>query len=84
MCIRDRNDTIHVNAVVQGGPSEKIGLMAGDRIVTVDDSYKNGIFGLNVDLRNHDKAATNLILVYELLDAQGKVVATEELSLIHI
>ena len=33
-----QNDTIHVNAVVQGGPSEKIGLMAGDRIVTVDDS----------------------------------------------
>ena len=24
-----QNDTIHVNAVVQGGPSEKIGLMAG-------------------------------------------------------
>ena len=33
-----QNDTIHVNAVVQGGPSEKIGLMAGARIVTVDDS----------------------------------------------
>ena len=45
---------------------------------TLDDSYKNGIFGLNVDLRNHEKAATNLTLVYELLDAQGKVVATEE------
>ena len=29
-------------------------------------------------MRNHEKAATNLILVYELLDAQGKVVATEE------
>ncbi len=33
-----QDDTIHVNAVVAGGPSEKIGLMAGDRIVTVDDS----------------------------------------------
>ena len=33
-----QNDTIHVNAVIQGGPSEKVGLMAGDRIVTVDDS----------------------------------------------
>ena len=30
-----QNDTIHVNAVIQGGPSEKVGLMAGDRIVTV-------------------------------------------------
>lgn len=33
-----QNDTIHVNAVIPGGPSEKVGLMAGDRIVTVDDS----------------------------------------------
>ena len=33
-----QNDTIHVNAVIQGGPSEKVGLMAGDRIVNVDYS----------------------------------------------
>ena len=45
---------------------------------TLDDSYKNGIFSLNVDLRNHEKSATNLTLVYELLDAQGKVISTEE------
>lgn len=31
-------DTIHVNAVIQGGPSEKIGLMAGDRIVMINDT----------------------------------------------
>lgn len=33
-----QEDTIHVNSVIPGGPSEKVGLMAGDRIVTVDDS----------------------------------------------
>lgn len=33
-----QNDTIHVNSVIQGGPSEKVGLMAGDRIVEVDNS----------------------------------------------
>ena len=33
-----QNDTIHINAVIKGGPSEKVGLMAGDRIVEVDDS----------------------------------------------
>lgn len=33
-----QNDTIHVNSVIQGGPSEKVGLMAGDRIVSVDDT----------------------------------------------
>lgn len=32
------NDTITVVAVVPGGPSEKIGLMPGDRIVEVDDT----------------------------------------------
>lgn len=33
-----QNDTIHVNSVIQGGPSEKVGLMAGDRIITVNDT----------------------------------------------
>ena len=33
-----QEDTIHVNSVVSGGPAEKVGLMAGDRIVMVDDS----------------------------------------------
>ena len=33
-----QQDTIHVNNVVAGGPAEKVGVMAGDRIVTVDDS----------------------------------------------
>ncbi len=33
-----QQDTIHVNNVIAGGPSEKVGLMAGDRIVEVDDS----------------------------------------------
>lgn len=33
-----QNDTIHVVAVVSGGPSEGVGLLAGDRIVEVDDS----------------------------------------------
>ena len=33
-----QEDTIHVNDVVAGGPAEKVGVMAGDRIVRVDDS----------------------------------------------
>lgn len=33
-----QQDTIHVSSVIQGGPSEKVGMMAGDRIVEVDDS----------------------------------------------
>lgn len=32
------NDTINIVDVVSGGPSEGVGLLAGDKIVTVDDS----------------------------------------------
>jgi carboxyl-terminal processing protease len=37
------NDTIVVINTIQGGPSEKIGLLAGDRIVTIDDSTVAGV-----------------------------------------
>ena len=47
---------------------------------TLDDSYRNGIFELDVDVRNHQDKATNLTLVYELLNKQGEVVAKEEKS----
>lgn len=36
------NDTIGVVEVISGGPSEKVGLMAGDKIVTIDDSVATG------------------------------------------
>ena len=32
------NDSISVVEVIPGGPSEKVGVMAGDRIVTINDS----------------------------------------------
>ena len=36
------NDTIGVVEVIPGGPSEKVGLMAGDQIVMIDDSVAVG------------------------------------------
>ncbi|MCM1020737.1 MAG: S41 family peptidase [Muribaculum sp.] len=35
-------DTITVNEVIPGGPSEKVGIMPGDRIVTINDSVVAG------------------------------------------
>ncbi|WP_298450840.1 S41 family peptidase [uncultured Prevotella sp.] len=32
-----RNDTIHVQGVVKNGPAEQAGILAGDKIVSVDD-----------------------------------------------
>ncbi len=37
------NDTITVIEVISGGPAEKVGMMAGDRIVKVDDEIVAGI-----------------------------------------
>lgn len=37
-----QDDTVRVNSVIHGGPSEKVGLLAGDRIVTIDDSVFAG------------------------------------------
>ena len=37
-----QSDTIYISDVISGGPSEKVGLMAGDRIVTIDDSLYVG------------------------------------------
>ena len=37
-----QNDTITIVSVISGGPSEKVGLLAGDRIVQVNDSNFTG------------------------------------------
>lgn len=48
-------------------------------ISTLDDTYKDGIFKLAVDVRNHASADKNLLMSYELMEkASGKVVASGE------
>ncbi len=37
-----QDDTIRVNSVVRGGPSEKVGVLAGDKIILIDDSLYAG------------------------------------------
>ncbi|HDP55219.1 MAG TPA: S41 family peptidase, partial [Bacteroidetes bacterium] len=37
------NDTIIVITTIQGGPSERMGIMPGDRIVSIDDSLVAGV-----------------------------------------
>ncbi|MCD8310809.1 MAG: DUF4981 domain-containing protein [Prevotellaceae bacterium] len=44
---------------------------------TLDDSYLNGEFALQADLRNRLDAPADLTLTYELIDKVGNVVATE-------
>ena len=44
----------------------------------MDDSYRNGIFRLDVELKNHRTNTAGLSIGYELLDNNGKVVANGE------
>ena len=37
-----QDDTVRVNSVIHGGPSEKVGILAGDRIVFINDSVFAG------------------------------------------
>ena len=59
-----QNDTIMVISVISGGPSEKAGLLAGDRIVQVDDSVFTGKTITNEKvlrtLRGKDKSKVKL------------------------
>lgn len=48
---------------------------------TLDDTYRNGIFKLSVDLRNRKTTDSQLTVAYDLLDKQGKSVANAEQTL---
>jgi carboxyl-terminal processing protease len=44
-------DTLYVVQVIAGGPSEKVGLLPGDRIVMVDDTLIAGVKMRNTDIQ---------------------------------
>lgn len=47
---RIRKDTISIEATIQDGPSEKIGIVAGDKIIYVEDSLVAGVGVKNSDV----------------------------------
>jgi carboxyl-terminal processing protease len=47
-----QEDTVRVIEVISGGPSSKVGILPGDRIVTVDDSLIAGVDVKNVTVLN--------------------------------
>ncbi len=59
-------DTLHVVSTIPGGPSEKIGLLAGDQIIRVSDTLIAGIGLKNSDVRGKllgDKGTKVLVSV---------------------
>ena len=45
-----KQDTLYVIQTTVGGPSEKVGIMAGDRIITVNDTTIAGVKMKNSDI----------------------------------
>ncbi|MBQ2483951.1 MAG: PDZ domain-containing protein, partial [Muribaculaceae bacterium] len=45
-----KQDTLYVIQTIAGGPSERVGILAGDRIVTVNDSVIAGVKMRNTDI----------------------------------
>ncbi len=52
-------DTIYVETPLPGGPSEKLGIMAGDRIIKVDDKLVAGTGITNSDVMKYLKGPKN-------------------------
>lgn len=51
-------------------------------VSTLDDSYKNGIFKLDVDVKNNLSETKDLRVKYELIDGNDKRVLTEEKEIV--
>lgn len=45
-------------------------------VSTLDEAYKNGVFKLNVDLKNSKSSSQQINVSYKLVDAMGKVAAS--------
>ena len=56
---RIEKDTIAIINTIKGGPSEKVGIMAGDRIIFVDDSLVAGVKIKNEDVMRRLKGPKN-------------------------
>ncbi|MEE1298062.1 MAG: PDZ domain-containing protein [Muribaculaceae bacterium] len=46
-----KQDTLYVISLIAGGPSERVGMLPGDRIVTVNDSVVAGVKMTTNDIR---------------------------------
>ncbi len=64
---RIEKDTITVINPVKGGPSEKLGIMAGDRIVYIDDSLVAGVKVTNRDAMRKLKGPKGTVVNVKIL-----------------
>ena len=64
-------DTLYVIQVIPGGPSEKVGLMAGERIIMVDDTLIAGVKMKNTDVMKRMRGTKNTEVEFKI--TRGKI-----------
>lgn len=71
-------DTLYILQTVSGGPSEKVGILAGDRILTVNDSAISGVKMKNSDimkrLRGPKGTKVNVKVLRRFADEKDQVI----------
>jgi len=60
-------DTLYVVSVISGGPSDKVGLLAGDRIIMVNDSLIAGVKMKNTDIMKRLRGKKGTIVNVKIL-----------------
>ncbi len=61
------HDTITVVSPIAGGPSEKLGIRAGDKIITIDQKIVAGIGFTNTDVAEHLRGKKGTKVTVEIL-----------------
>ena len=74
------NDTINVVSVIPGGPSEKVGILAGDRIIAVNDSAFVGEDISNESVMKALKGPKGTVVKLEILRKTSKKPLTYEVT----
>lgn len=64
---RIEKDTVAIVSVIKGGPSEKVGILAGDRIIYVDDTLVAGVKLKNEDVMRKLKGPKGTKVTVQML-----------------
>ena len=60
-------DTLYVIQTIVGGPSEKVGILAGDRIITVNDTVVAGVKMKNTDIMKRLRGEAGTVVQVSVL-----------------
>jgi carboxyl-terminal processing protease len=61
-----RTDTLYIVQVIPGGPSEKIGILAGDRIILVNDTVIAGVGMKNTDIMSRLRGPKGTVVTVKI------------------